>query len=300
MISIVIPLYNKEKEIADTLRCVMEQSSRDFEVVVVDDGSTDGSLQAVEEFARDERIRVVRRPNGGVGAARNTGVENARGEYVAFLDADDLWDRDYLSIQEGLIRRFPDCGIFGTEYSYLNTDGTVTPARIDGSQLGFREEEGVIGDYFHLASVSNPPLWTSATVVRKDALQRVGGFPEGVKSGEDLLTWARLACREKIAYSRKRAATYVLGHSVPRPPEKRDVVGEELEKLQRANGGNRWLRAYVANWYKMRMSRCLAARMYGKALKAFCKAFGYRPFDLRLFHACLKFFWVGVKRRKQG
>lgn len=298
MISIVIPLYNKEKEITATLESIFRQTFDDYEVIIVDDGSTDRSIETIREFTSDPRIKIIRQRNAGVGAARNKGIENASYSLVAFIDADDLWHPDYLKTQIGMVDKFPEASVFGTEYEFANTDGRVSPAKINESLLGFDGDEGIIGDYFAVAANSNPPLWTSAVTVRKDALLEIGGFPTGVKSGEDLLTWARLACRNKTAYIKRRLATYVLGHSNPRPPEARDVVGEELKKLYAGNKEIKSLRAYLALWYRMRMSRCLAARMYGKSLKALFNAMRYKPLDLRLYHAFLKFFMLGLKRRK--
>ena len=98
MISIIIPLYNKVKSITQTLNCVMQQSYQDFEVVVVDDGSTDGSIDVVHKFL-DERIRVVSKSNGGVSSARNVGIKEAKYNYIALLDADDYWEPNYLEEQ---------------------------------------------------------------------------------------------------------------------------------------------------------------------------------------------------------
>ena len=94
MISVVIPLYNKEEQIADTLQSIFAQTFQDFEIVIVDDGSTDNSVEEVEKFD-DSRIRLIHQTNAGVSAARNRGIEEARGELIAFLDADDEWKPEY-------------------------------------------------------------------------------------------------------------------------------------------------------------------------------------------------------------
>ena len=104
--SVVIPLYNKEHYIAGTLRSVLTQTFPDYEVIVVDDGSTDHSLQACKEV-RSDKIRVVQQVNQGVSAARNKGIELAAGEYICFLDADDTWHPDYLQNIETICRNIP-------------------------------------------------------------------------------------------------------------------------------------------------------------------------------------------------
>lgn len=98
MISVVIPLYNKEKQIANTLHSVLRQTFQNFEIVVVNDGSTDNSVQEVEKV-NDIRIRIVHQNNAGVSAARNKGIEEARYDIIAFLDADDEWKAEYLETQ---------------------------------------------------------------------------------------------------------------------------------------------------------------------------------------------------------
>ena len=108
MISVVIPLYNKEKSIAQTLECVLNQTYKDFEVIVVDDGSKDNSAAIVAQFT-DTRIHLIRQENGGVSAARNRGIEEAQGKYVAFLDADDVWLTDHLESLVNLIRQYSQC-----------------------------------------------------------------------------------------------------------------------------------------------------------------------------------------------
>ena len=129
MISVVIPLYNKERQIAHTLRSVFAQTFQDFEVVIVDDGSTDGSVAEVEKFT-DSRIRLIRQVNAGVAAARNRGIEEAQGELIAFLDADDEWKPEYLATQYHLYQKYPECSVYACNYEFREYEGKVTPTII--------------------------------------------------------------------------------------------------------------------------------------------------------------------------
>lgn len=128
MISVVIPLYNKRGLVSQTIATVLAQTYNGYEIVVVDDGSTDGSIDEVKAIA-DPRIRIVSRQNGGVAAARNTGIKHARGEFVAFLDADDRWSPQYLETQTALAQKYPSCDVFGTLYDTLSPRGDRMPSR---------------------------------------------------------------------------------------------------------------------------------------------------------------------------
>src|SRR5690554_2358538 len=107
MFSVVIPLYNKEKYISLTLKSVLNQSFKDFEILIVNDGSTDRSVEVVKKFD-DSRIRLVDQPNAGVSAARNKGIKEAKFDWVAFLDADDRWDVEFLSEIANAIKKYPN------------------------------------------------------------------------------------------------------------------------------------------------------------------------------------------------
>lgn len=279
MISVVIPLYNKATSIASTLECVLSQSFTDWEVVVVDDGSTDGSCEIVDAI-NDSRVRLIRQQNTGVSSARNKGVSESKGEYVAFLDADDEWVEDYLEKQFELTQKYPECDVFAMNYEFRDINGKKTSTIIN--KLPFNNLDDVLSNYFEVASYSHPPLWTSAIMVKKSALQSIGGFPQGIKSGEDLLTWARLACRYKIAYSTKIGAVYNLGEGYdfankpPRRQDEGDPVGKELKKLFR-DYKPQGLRKYIGHWHKMRSS--VAIRYYDR-MEAFTeaiKSFYYFP-----------------------
>lgn len=297
MISIIIPLYNKGKLVERSLGSIVAQDFHDCEVIVVDDGSTDDSAEVVRCYAAGhglDMLRVIQQDNAGVGAARNRGIAEARGEYVTFLDADDEWRPGHLEALAALARNYPQCAVFATNYENLMADGRIVPNRL--SRLPFTGDTGVIDNYFVMAAESNPPLWTSAVMARRDALQAVEGFPEGIKSGEDLLTWARLASRYGIAYCTEPSAVYYRGYSNPRPPEAVDEVGRQLELLYSENKNTPGLKRYLALWYNMRMSRCLAHRMYGAAFRALRKSLRYRP-TLRIAKPLLQFTIIGLKNR---
>lgn len=255
MVSVVIPLYNKEQQVANTLHTVLAQTWQDFEIVIVDDGSTDRSIDVVMGI-KDSRIRIVQQSNAGVSAARNHGIKDASGELIAFLDADDEWKPDYLETQMTLVKRYPQCDVFATNYEFCNQYGKVTPTIL--RKLPFQGKDGVLTNYFEVASCSHPPLCTDTVMVRKSVIQSVGGFPEGVKSGEDLLTWARLAVRYKIAYCKKSLATFIFDESLfnedqqKRAPETTDRVGHELERLYTDYKNVKGLKTYLGLWHKMR------------------------------------------------
>lgn len=255
MISIVIPLYNKEGQIADTLRSVFAQTYTDYEVVIINDGSTDSSVAAVERIS-DPRVRLIHQQNAGVSAARNRGIAEARGEYIALLDADDKWKPDYLATIARLIDKYPECDVFATNYEFHNNKGKVTPTTI--KKLPFDTTDGILTNYFEVASCSHPPLWTSAVAARKSALESVGGFPIGIKSGEDLLTWARLACRYKIAYCREALAVFQDSSDdrMSKPTLRlggERFVADELIKLydsEQSIEKKKFFKAYITRWLK--------------------------------------------------
>jgi glycosyltransferase involved in cell wall biosynthesis len=283
MISVIIPLYNKEKQILGTLDSVFQQTYSDYEIVVVDDGSTDHSADIVASL-EDKRIHLINQKNAGVSAARNRGIAEARGEFVAFLDADDGWKSDYLSTQIKLVEDYPECDVFATNYEIHNEHGKLVPTIING--LSFEGDSGILSNYFKVAAKSNPPLWTSAVMIRKSAIEAIKGFPVGVKSGEDLLTWARLACRYKIAYTINCKAIFnVECYSVTEKPKRippdEDYVGDELVKLKNTVT-TPGLPAYISLWHKMRSSVYMRSRHRGKSIREALIGLKYNPLNYKL------------------
>lgn len=279
MISIVIPLYNKEKLIGKTIHSILNQTYQEYEIVIVNDGSTDNSFAEVEKI-NDSRIRIINQANAGVSAARNQGITESKGDLIALMDADDLWKPDYLETQINLFKKYPQCDVFAVNYEFQDSHNTSTPSLI--KRLPFNEMDGVLSNYFEVATYSHPPITSISVMARKGVFESVGGFPLNIKSGEDLLTWARLACRYKMAFSQKVCAVYNLGEGYdfankpPRRQDEGDPVGKELKNLFR-DYKPQGLRKYIGHWHKMRSS--VAIRYYER-MEAFTeaiKSFYYFP-----------------------
>lgn len=252
-VSIVIPLYNKERDVGRAISSVLAQSFHDFELIVINDGSTDGSVGVVRHFD-DPRIRLIDQANAGVSAARNRGVVEAQSGLVAFLDADDEWLPGFLATIVRLRDRFPDAGVLATGYRVRDTAGFERNALVRG--LPEPQWEGILDDYFAVAARSEPPICSSSVAVQKGVLGEIGGFPSGVPSGEDLLTWARLAVATPIAYSVEPKAVFWAPENTDSRPgrfskDTDDPVGDSLLELYRQSPGS-GLRCYLGRWHEMR------------------------------------------------
>lgn len=200
--SVVIPLYNKSRYIENTIRSVLSQSCGDYEVIVVDDGSTDNSLELARRFESDT-VRIIPQENQGVAVARNTGILNASGEYIAFLDADDEWRPEYLATISELTDRYPESAIFVTAYAVNMGNGKVNYS------TRLEPETGCLGSYWLTLAKGYDFVWTSATTIRRQALLDAGLFKPGEKIGQDLDMWARVArLNPRVAYSSRICVNY--------------------------------------------------------------------------------------------
>lgn len=206
--SVVIPLYNKARYVERAVHSVQAQTGHDLEIVVVDDGSTDGGATIVEQLG-DPRIRVVRQKNCGVSAARNQGLMEARGQYVVFLDADDYQWPGFLDAIRELIGRFPGAGIYATNYVREFDDGTSVPDAGRGTRCTRRPQ--IVRRFYRAWSYGSFFHTSSACVPRLLLLQSGIRFPEGESAGEDQDVWFRLAERYPVAYTRRPLASYRIG-----------------------------------------------------------------------------------------
>ena len=200
--SVVIPLYNKEHYIEATIQSVLNQTCQDFEVLVVDDGSRDNSLALARKFECD-RVRIIPQENQGVSVARNTGILNALGEFICFLDADDEWRPDYLATFDELTVKYPESAIFVTAYAVNMGNGKINYS------TRLEPETGCLPSYWLTLAKGYDFVWTSATTMRRDTLMEAGLFKPGEKIGQDLDMWARVArINPRVAYSNHICVNY--------------------------------------------------------------------------------------------
>lgn len=198
MFSVIIPLYNKELSINSTIQSVLDQTFQDFEIVIINDGSTDNGVKIVEAID-DQRIRLIHQSNQGVSSARNKGISEASYEWIAFLDADDNWSEEHLKEVHTLINKFPECKVFSTSFEFSDKRESFRHPRTDA--------HFVVENYFKEVMME-VVLWTSVVVVNKVCFDNVGAFINHLSRGEDREMWARLARNYEIVKSNRVTAVY--------------------------------------------------------------------------------------------
>lgn len=223
--SVIIPLYNKAPYVKKALESVFAQTYTDFELIVVDDGSTDDSASIVQQLI-DERlkvkgeetsgavtstynlspityklsVRLITQSNAGVSAARNNGVAASKGEYVAFLDADDRWEPTFLEKMAELIAKFPEAGLYASNYIYYKPG--KTRVAINNIPTGYFNYPKA---YYEGGAM---PITSISVAVQRKIFDAAGGFPLGIKLGEDFLLWAKIAMQHKVAFLNEPLAWY--------------------------------------------------------------------------------------------
>ncbi len=195
--SVIIPLYNKANFVQKTIESVLNQTFNDFEVIIVNDGSTDNSLAVVNRI-NDPRIRIFSKENGGVSIARNFGIKKALYDFITFLDADDLWLPDFLETIKGMIEHHSQAGIFATGYTYINHLGN----KLDMVNTNLPKGAVVFVDNYCRALIKKEiaHFCTGTICVKRKLFDIIGGFREGVKRGEDLDMWVRLSIVSSIVW----------------------------------------------------------------------------------------------------
>lgn len=202
--SVIIPLYNKAPYIRKTVESVLGQTFGDFELIIVDNGSNDGSSEIVSQF-NDPRLSVHRiEENVGVSNARNIGVGRSSASYIAFLDADDWWEPTFLEEMNGLIERHPNAGIYGTGY-YIVKNGKKRVAPI-----GVKEDfiEGEINYCRVYAKTLCMPLTSITVAIPRIIFDETGGFPPDIKLGEDFILWLNVALKHPVVLLNKPLSNY--------------------------------------------------------------------------------------------
>lgn len=210
-LSIVIPLYNKAAYIARTLASVMTQSVRPFEVVIVDDGSSDNGV-AVIEALQLATVRVIRQANGGVSAARNRGIREARGSHVLFLDADDEYRPGFLAQILLLIAQFPAAGLYACNYQRVREDGTNIAWDENKNPFAPGSVQ-LIDNLFATWALVEVFFTSSVCVPRAIFFERDIWFPQGESLGEDQDVWFGIAALYPVAYCNRKLVSYNAGIS---------------------------------------------------------------------------------------
>ncbi|MBO7235574.1 MAG: LicD family protein [Alistipes sp.] len=274
-ISVVIPLYNKEAEIERALRSVVEQSLTVGEIIVVNDGSTDSSKEIVERFiiAHPEAgIHLINQKNSGVSTARNRGIDEAKGDYIALLDADDWWLPNYIAEVCRMMEYYPNADAFSTAFDIVvgdshthaavpTTEGYISPAK-----------EALLSRY---------PIIPSTATLRRSVVLKCGGFPDGMRIGEDQWLWARMMQQgAKFAFSPMALVRYSLAASnrsatIYRSEESAHSIAELYDPKQ-----DNTLNEYIA---RIGLGKAITQSVRGgtKDAKEAIRAFGYTKLSKR-------------------
>ncbi|MFZ2498255.1 glycosyltransferase family 2 protein [Methanosarcina sp.] len=220
LVSVVIPLYNKGLHIRRTLNSVLAQKVQNFEIIVVDDGSTDKGAEVVKSFI-DSRIRLIQQENAGVSSARNRGIREAKADLIAFIDADDEWTPGFLETVLRLRERYPQAGAYSTAYLFCTPEGKTRIPNYE--KIPSAPWEGLLQSYFLSAAKGEHPVCSSAVCIPKKILVIEKGFKIGAWWGEDDDLWGRIALKYPIAFSWQIGAIYHLG-AVNRACKREEIV----------------------------------------------------------------------------
>ncbi|MBC7494212.1 MAG: glycosyltransferase family 2 protein [Flavobacterium sp.] len=199
--SIIVPLYNKKKYIAKTIQSVLNQTFINFELVIVNDGSDDKSELEVLKF-NDSRIYLYQQNNKGVATARNVGIKNAKGNYICFLDADDIWKPDFLQTFKKYIDLVPDQKVFSCQFEIETARTTFVP------KYSIKKTNDFEIVNFFKASFKESVLWTSSAAFEKSVFDDVGTFDQNLQNSEDTDLWIRIGLVYEVVFIWKIVSKY--------------------------------------------------------------------------------------------
>lgn len=239
--SVVISVYNKEGYISKTLQSVLAQTCQDFEIIIRDDGSTDNSKAEILKFD-DPRIYFEAGKNVGAAEGRNKVIKKATGAYIALLDADDVWESNYLQEQYISIKQFPEQSLFATAISLKKG-----PQRIKREySLQPFPTRRVVVDFFK-ASMLSSILHSSTTVVKKEVFQEIGYYNPNIKSGQDTDIYIRMGLKYKVVFNPAYLVTYnIIKNSLFRTSNSISdkTTFEEYESLEKEH---EYLKKFIDN-----------------------------------------------------
>lgn len=304
LISVIIPVYNSAKTIVSTINSVLQQSYSNFELIVINDGSSDRTLELLQTI-QDARIKIFSYSNGGVSTARNRGIAKAKGEYISFLDADDRWTNDKLKLQWQTLQQHPQAALayswvyfeYGSQPSYAETSSYYT---------GNVYPELLIKNFLHTAS--NP-------LIRKDIIEQISLFEPELKTCEDWEFFLRIAAQKEFILVPKvqviyHQSTTSLTNNIQQIARDHQIVIErafivapqQLQYLKQQSLG--WSYKYLAQQYLKHKSDRISGLK--AAVNNILKAIFHYPPNIfedytqsltrRLIKQTLKFFWFKNKQ----
>jgi succinoglycan biosynthesis protein ExoO len=306
MFSVIIPVYNKRRHLSRSIDSVLNQSVGDFELILVDDASTDGSYEFLSQLV-DPRIKVYRRSSPGAGgyAARNLGIEKANSSWVCFLDADDEWERDYLEKMRSGIEEYPEVQIFSAAW-YVNHGKENSACNI--AEVKEKDKLAIISlEEFLALSIGNaPPICSSVACVKKDVFKQVGAFPAGLcKSGGDVDTWLRIVLETKqIGFYNKPLATYFVdSDNMVSKTQKKFEIGCIMRTIKKTLENpdtaipQELLKKYSNKYLMALMAKTIKAGQFDKSFLAwyykevdFYKYLVFRSFEIRPLRSLYKYY----------
>ena len=304
LVSIIIPTYNSSKYIEDALNSVITQDYVNKEIIIVDDGSSDDTIAKLTPYL--DEIKIIKQKNMGSGAARNNGLENSNGKYIAFLDSDDLWLPGKLSAQIEYLEEHPDVKlVYGSWDSFKNdpvqeikslSNTAITSTEID------RESSGWIYDKL----IEDCIVWTSTVVMHRELLTTVGYFDVNLRRGQDYDYWLRVSRVTQIHKLLNLVSLYrIHNESITRRPLDINygfLIFDKLKKNWGYTGPNGQKISYSA------LNKRIADIWYGYAyqhyhhgnhdiaLISYAKSLSYWPFRLSTWKAALMPLYMLIKR----
>jgi glycosyltransferase involved in cell wall biosynthesis len=205
MFSVIIPLFNKAQSIEKTVQSVLNQSCAQFELIIVDNNSTDESWLVASRIL-DKRISLVKESKQGVSAARNKGIALAKYNWIAFLDADDAWEKDNLLELQKLILEFPDAGLVSNSYKIVETNGKERSVRfLEGDIVNKTYQHS---NFFKAFVKADVPVNSNSVCIPKSVFEEIGIFEESISNGEDIYMWSKIFLNKKVVIGSYLGSTY--------------------------------------------------------------------------------------------
>lgn len=308
LVSVIVPVYNGAQYLAESLDSALAQDYPNLEVVVVDDGSTDGTPAILERYAQRfaQRVRVITQPNRGAAAARNAALLEARGEYVAFLDADDLWAPHKLSIQVLHLGRHPDVDLVYSAWMVVEGKAAAAQARAMMADTGGQDIDESGSGWLYNELLTDCVLHTTTVVMRRRLLESVGLFDAELRRGQDYDYWLRASrvtrihkMRQALSIYRQHESNSTLkpvrtnysGIIVQRAVDRWGLVGPDGKATPAAVVRGRLAQSWSAFGYAH-------ARAGNRllALGAFARSMRYRPLQPRVWALALATAIPGLPR----